>query len=160
MSVNAPTQRSSPRHGKPDARRTDRRHRSSATPRDSRSHRRQTWPARSPREELSRQRTIAKSRVSSESNTVSRNPTTKRFPVASLLTVLEQSFVYLGFAVSVGLIAITASDLLTGFPFKTASVLFDWGFLISGLVLFGLSLGRIPRSTPAPSQAMTLRLQC
>lgn len=138
MSVMTPTQRPS-KHGKSVGPATDRRRRSGGLPSERRNQRHQSWPARPSRGDMPQPRTTASNRVSSRSPAPRRTRSSRRFSAASVLAALEESFVYLGFAVSLGLIAITGSDLLTGFPFKSASLLFDWGFLVSGFIMLGLS---------------------
>ncbi len=62
----------------------------------------------------------------------------RRLGIGSAHLGLERLFVFAGFGVALALIVVTAGDLLTAFPFKRASLLFDWGMLASGVVLLWL----------------------
>lgn len=58
---------------------------------------------------------------------------------SSTLITLPKFFLLCGYLVGVMLVLICALDLLIGVPFSRASMLFDVGFLISGVILLYLS---------------------
>ncbi|WP_147868618.1 hypothetical protein [Stieleria maiorica] len=52
---------------------------------------------------------------------------------------VEKSFTVLSLLVASGLITICSLDILLAWPWKHASLLFDWTYLLAGFVLLGLT---------------------
>jgi hypothetical protein len=52
---------------------------------------------------------------------------------------LEKAFTLFSFLIATTLSVLCAMDLTIVWPWKQASLLFDWGFLTCGLVLLGLT---------------------
>lgn len=73
---------------------------------------------------------------------------------------LEKLFTLFGFAVAAFLVVVFGSDLVTGWPFSNASLLFDWNCVLCGIAMAYLSWSTLldqirgcTRPSPPSSQA-------